>query len=135
MSETYPASRDVNFKDSLPLFFKNYVNFQERSSRGAFWWLVLWMLILGFAIGLVEAMLMPGLGPTDTGPLSSLFNLATLLPGIAITVRRLHDIGKSGWWILLTLTIIGIVLLIYWYCQPGQRADNTYGADKEAGVA
>jgi uncharacterized membrane protein YhaH (DUF805 family) len=53
--------------------------------------------------------------------------LATIIPGIAVTVRRLHDINKSGWWILIAFTVVGIIPLIYWYCQPGTPGKNQYG--------
>lgn len=62
-----------------------------------------------------------------------MFGLATLIPSLAISVRRLHDVGKSGWWLLIMFTIVGILLLLYWYVQPGQRAENKFGSDKEAG--
>ena len=68
-------------------------------------------------------------------PLNTLYSLAVLIPGIALSVRRLHDVGKLGWWFLIALTIIGILLLIYWYVQPGQREENQFGPDVEAGKA
>jgi uncharacterized membrane protein YhaH (DUF805 family) len=49
---------------------------------------------------------------------NGLFSLATLVPALSIGARRLHDIGKSGWWQLIMLTVIGVFLLIYWWCQP-----------------
>jgi uncharacterized membrane protein YhaH (DUF805 family) len=57
-----------------------------------------------------------------------LFGLATFLPGLAVTARRLHDIGRSGWWMLLWLVpLVGWIVLIVWYCQPGQPGTNQYG--------
>ena len=64
---------------------------------------------------------------------SNLFSLVTLLPGISLSVRRLHDINRSGWWLLLSITLIGLIPLIYWACQRGARVENDYGSDKEAG--
>ncbi len=125
------AHRHVSFGHSIVLFFKNYLNFQGRSSRGAYWWLVLASLIAGFILGIIEA-LMFGVEPDAAAPFSTLLTLATLIPSIALGVRRLHDIGRSGWWTLIFLTIIGIVLLIYWAAQPGERATNAYGPDVEA---
>ena len=65
---------------------------------------------------------------------SNLFSLVTLLPGILLSVRRLHDINRSGWWLLFSITLIGLVPLIYWACQRGDRVENDYGPDKEAGL-
>ena len=64
---------------------------------------------------------------------SNLLSLVTLVPSISLSVRRLHDINRSGWWFLLSITVIGLIPLIYWACQRGDRAENDYGSDKEAG--
>ena len=68
-----------------------------------------------------------------TGPLAIVFSLATLIPNLAVAIRRLHDVGRSGWWLLIMFTIVGILVLLYWYVQPGQRSENKFGPDKEAG--
>ena len=60
-------------------------------------------------------------------PVSTIYSLGALLPSLAVSARRLHDIGKSGWWMLIILTIIGIIPLIYWYCQPSTPGPNQYG--------
>jgi len=70
---------------------------------------------------------------SDTPPLSSLFSLATLLPTIAIGVRRLHDIDRTGWWWLIVLTLIGAILLFIWACMKGTTGPNRYGSDPLAG--
>ncbi|MEM1103752.1 MAG: DUF805 domain-containing protein, partial [Pseudomonadota bacterium] len=59
--------------------------------------------------------------------------LATRIPGIGLGVRRLHDIGRSGWWTLIAFTVIGLIPLIYWACQPGERSENRFGPDVEQG--
>ena len=64
---------------------------------------------------------------------TNLFSLVTLLPGISLSVRRLHDINKSGSWFLLSITLIGLIPLVHWACQRRDRAKNDYGSDKEAG--
>jgi len=135
MSETNTAAvyehRTVSFVESFSLFFKNYVDFKGRSARGAFWWWVLWSVLIGVVLGIADGIIVG----FDSGidPLSNLFSLATLIPGIALTVRRLHDVGKSGWWILLAFTIIGLLLLLFWYIQPADEGTNKYGDDVEAG--
>ncbi|MGR3434729.1 MAG: DUF805 domain-containing protein, partial [Shimia sp.] len=139
MSETahvlgYPPSRQVGFLESVPLFFKNYVNFKGRSSRGAYWW---W----GLASGLISIVLSGidgaifGFGPEDAEVFGTIFGLIVFLPNIALSVRRLHDVGRSGWWLLLYLTVIGILVIIWWAAQPGERETNRFGPDSEAGKA
>jgi uncharacterized membrane protein YhaH (DUF805 family) len=58
--------------------------------------------------------------------LSGIVNLAVTIPILAASSRRLHDVGKSGWWILITLTIVGIFLLIYWWAKEGESSPNKY---------
>jgi uncharacterized membrane protein YhaH (DUF805 family) len=68
--------------------------------------------------------------------LTGLLSLALLLPYLGIAVRRLHDTDRSGWWILIGLVpIVGIILLIVWYCTAGTAGPNTYGPDPKAGAA
>lgn len=133
MSETgigVPSDRIVSFQDAIKLGFSNYANFQGRSSRGAYWYFTLFMFVAGVVLGFIDGIIFSG---NALSPISSLFTLATFIPAIAIGVRRLHDIGKSGWWTLIALTGIGIILLIIWAVQAGDRNDNAHGPDKEAG--
>ena len=59
----------------------------------------------------------------------------TFLPGLALNVRRLHDINWTGWWILIVLTIIGLFVLLYWACKKGTEGPNRFGADRLAELA
>jgi uncharacterized membrane protein YhaH (DUF805 family) len=104
------------------------VNFQGRSSRGAYWWWVLFCILIDVVLTLLVR--------ASGASLSFLFGvwgLAIILPSIALGFRRLHDIGRSAWWLLIGITGIGVLLLIWWFCQPGQRATNRFGPDVEAG--
>ena len=139
MSETtpvldYPPSRKVGFVESVRLFFKNFANFKARSSRGAYWWWVLASALIAFVLGVVDGLVF-GFDPEDMEAFSNIFSLATLVPNIALSVRRLHDVGRSGWWLLLYLTVIGILVVLWWAIQPGERASNRFGPDSEAGKA
>ncbi|MCM1152702.1 MAG: DUF805 domain-containing protein [Muribaculum sp.] len=100
----------------------NYCNFNGRSSRSEYWWFCLFSFILGIIIGLIFR-------NHEAGSIvSGIISLAFLLPGLGISIRRLHDTGRSGWWILLALIpVIGSVILIVWYCQPSQPTANQYG--------
>ena len=108
-------------------FWKNYVNFSGRSRRAAYWYVVLMSLIIGIVLG-VLSYAVPALML-----LSYVYSLATLIPSIALCVRRLHDIGKCGWWWLLAFVpLVGAIILIVWFCRAGDTGDNAYGPDPKA---
>ena len=138
MSETsvrtagdYPPSREVGFAEAVKLFFKNYVDFKGRSSRGAYWWWALANALFTIGIGVLDGAIV-GFDATFD-PLGSIYSLLTFIPSIALTVRRLHDVGRSGWWLLLVFTIIGILVILFWSVQAGDRETNKFGPDAEAG--
>ena len=99
-----------------------YADFSGRAIRSQFWYFVLFSFIISFVLGIVDGMLF------GRQILSMIFNLAVLIPSIAIAVRRLHDLGKTGWWYLLIFVpLIGIIVLIVWFCMKGQTTKNQYG--------
>ncbi len=101
----------VSFPSAIKLGFQRYFEFSGRSTRAEYWWWGLFVIIAGSVLTGVDL----GIGTydveADSGLLSSVFGLATLIPGLAIGVRRLHDIDRSGWWILLWLIILLVVLV------------------------
>ena len=106
----------MNFVDAVKTCFSKYVGFEGRATRSEYWW---WVLFV-FAVAIV-------MGVLRLGMIGNLFSLATLLPSIAVGARRLHDIGKSGWWQLIALIpLIGWLVLIYWAVQPSE-GDNAFG--------
>lgn len=106
--------------------FDSYCRFQGRSSRSEYWWWVLFTFILGRALSLLELLL--GFSSTAAQATNGLLSLVLLLPGLGLSVRRLHDIGKSGWWILLGfIPLVGTIILIIWFAQNSQMQDNQYG--------
>lgn len=106
----------MNFVDAVKQCFTKYVGFEGRAPRSEYWWWVLFIIVVSIVLGSVRA-----------GLLANLFSLATLLPSLAVGARRLHDIGKSGWWQLVALIpLIGWILLIYWAVQPSE-GDNSHG--------
>lgn len=115
--------------------FANYANFSGRASRPEFWWWALSILILIIIVRIVDAYVVaPLLGFSATDdlagrPLSFILGLVLILPNLAMGVRRLHDTGRSGWWILIGLIpLIGSLILIYFYVQPSDEGDNDHGA-------
>ena len=116
----------MGFMDAVKKVYSNYVNFNGRAGRAEYWWFILFYVLVVIALGIIEtAMGMPDL-------LSSLFALASLLPSLGVAVRRLHDTGHSGWWVLLVLIpLIGFIILIFMsYIKPSV-GPNQYGEPAE----
>ena len=102
-------------------YIQNYANFKDRTNRSDFWWAFVGMLILNIIVSIVGGMIF-GTNDAGTNILSSIWSLATLIPGIALDVRRMHDIGKSGWAILISLVpLVGWIILLVWLCQPSKN--------------
>ena len=106
--------------------FKKYAVFSGRASRAEYWYFVLAMLIVGFSVGLVGAL--AGFTEAELELFSNLLSLAILLPSIAVGVRRMHDINKSGWFIIIP------IYNIYLAVQKGDVGPNQYGEDPYGGV-
>lgn len=101
---------------------KNYVGFQGRARRKEYWMFVLISTIISIVLTTLESML------DIYSFLSGLYSLAILLPSLAVGVRRLHDTGRSGWWLLISfIPLIGAIILIVFMCQDSQEFDNQYG--------
>ena len=116
MTEVQP----ISIVEATKLFFIRYADFNGRSRRSEFWWAQLTVGILGGVIG----MIIPNL--------SWIWSLAVLVPSIAISIRRLHDIGKSGWWYLIILIpLVGTIILLVWFCTDSTE-DNQWGPNPKA---
>jgi uncharacterized membrane protein YhaH (DUF805 family) len=107
---------------------KHYFDFNGRARRSEFWYFALVNLIIVIVLDVIGSILHLG------QVLGGLYNLAVLLPSLGVAVRRLHDTGRSGWWLLIALIpLVGWAVLIYWYCLEGPRSANEFGADPKAG--
>lgn len=114
--------RQVTFQEAIKSGFNKYCCFTGRASRSEYWWWVLFTFIVGAIVGVVF-----GDGTTGT-IISGLVSLALFLPGLGLGVRRLHDIGRSGWAILLALIpIVGAIILIIWFIKDSDPTPNAYG--------
>jgi uncharacterized membrane protein YhaH (DUF805 family) len=120
-----PARSDANtFLGALKDGFSRYVDFKTRSTRSQYWWWFVWSLLIDFAARFADSMM----GAGQTGPLGSLTFLVILIPSIALAIRRLHDIGRTGWWLLLIFVpFVGWIVLIVFYCTKTQEAANQWG--------
>jgi uncharacterized membrane protein YhaH (DUF805 family) len=101
---------------------KNYVGFRGRARRKEYWMFALINIIIGFVIGFVEGLV------NLVGIISTLYCLAIFLPSLAVGVRRLHDTGRSGWWLLISLIpLIGFIILLVFLCEDSKENKNQYG--------
>jgi uncharacterized membrane protein YhaH (DUF805 family) len=101
---------------------RNYVGFTGRARRKEYWMFFLINAIIAVVLAILETLIgIPGV-------LSTLYSLAIFLPSLGVTVRRLHDMGKSGWWILISLIpIIGGIILLIFTCLDSQPGTNKWG--------
>ena len=107
----------MNFVQAVQVCLRKYVDFEGRAARPEFWWFALFQVIV-----LVVAAMLGRAAYTIAG-------LALVLPSLGVGARRLHDMGKSGWYLLIHLIpVIGILVLIYFWVQPPQAESNNYGA-------
>jgi uncharacterized membrane protein YhaH (DUF805 family) len=106
--------------DAISTCFSKYVDFSGRATRAEYWWWVLVMGVGGSMVGEILNLIHPAVG--------SIVMLALLLPGLAVTVRRLHDVDRSGWWILCSLVpLIGWLVLVIFFVKGGSPRTNSYG--------
>ena len=127
----------VDFGTAVKLGFQRYVDFSGRSTRAEYWW---WGLLIT-VVGVLDAVIVSTFiadtltGNSSTfgwlgGLLETLFTLATIIPSLALSVRRLHDINRTGWWLLLSFVlVIGWIVLIVWAIERGDKGANKYGPD------
>ena len=117
---TLETSKAVSFSDAISLAFKNYLNFKGRSTRAEYWWFFLFTFTLSIVTQIIDSF-------SSLGVTNFISSLIVLLPSLAVGVRRLHDIGKSGWWLLLWFAVIvGWVILLVWSVRKSD-GPNKYG--------
>jgi uncharacterized membrane protein YhaH (DUF805 family) len=110
---------------------KKYADFSGRARRTEYWMFFLVNLLISIAATLLDRVLDTTFGSADQyGAFSLFYSLAVFIPGLAVAVRRLHDIGKSGWYILvLIIPLVGIIWLLILLVREGDRGANAYGED------
>jgi uncharacterized membrane protein YhaH (DUF805 family) len=119
------TSNGVTFSESIKICFSKYATFEGRAGRSEYWWFYLFTVLLNWGAGLVGAIV---LDQSTKGIFGLLVSIALLLPSLAVGARRLHDTGRSGWWLLLMLTCLGILPLIVWMATVGDKKNNRFGA-------
>ncbi|MDE6311146.1 MAG: DUF805 domain-containing protein [Muribaculaceae bacterium] len=116
----------VDFVTAVKLFFDNYANFKGRASRPEYWWAALFLFLVGLVLSFICGVL--GLSQTATYCVSGVWDLAVLLPSLAIVVRRLHDVGKGGgYFFVILIPLIGFFWLLALLISPSQLQPNRFG--------
>ena len=119
----------MNFWQAIASGFPNYVKFSGRASRSEYWFWFLFVLLGDLAAQILDA----GISFIQASAASLLvvvFYLVTLLPSLAVSIRRLHDIDRTGWWLLLFfIPLVGGIVLIVWFCFKGTSGYNRFGPD------
>ncbi|MDC4435799.1 DUF805 domain-containing protein [Acinetobacter baumannii] len=110
-----------NYQQAIFTCFKKFADFKGRARRREFWYFELFCVLLSLLLSFMNE------------DLATLAMLITLIPNIAVNVRRLHDINRSGWWMLIALVpIVGVLLLLFWAAQEGNPLANQYGESPKA---
>src|ERR1700678_995851 len=113
----------MNFVQAVSAGFSNYVKFSGRAIRSEYWYWVLFTALGNIVAGIIDAVI-------GTSVINPLFGLAVILPSIAVAIRRLHDLDRTGWWLLIGLIpLIGWIILIIWYCSRGTGGPKPLWAD------
>ena len=127
----------MSFGEAVQAGWRGYVDFSGRSSRSAYWWWVLFVFLVGIVANMLD-LIIPGASVftqsvgngqvVETGVISTIASLALLLPGLAVSIRRLHDTDRSGWWVLINIIpLIGWIVYLVFMLQAGTPGANRYG--------
>ena len=116
--------------------WKQYADFRGRARRKEYWYFVLFNALISAVLGGIDyAIISMTDGSVSFTFLSTIYSLAVLIPGLAVVVRRLHDVGRSGWWYLIGLIpLVGAIILLVWFFTEGQHFENAWGPDPKAPV-
>lgn len=112
----------MTFTQAIQSVFSQYATFSGRARRSEYWFFVLFNYVISAALGFLGRYMFL------FSILSGLYSLAVLIPSLAVTWRRLHDIGKGGgWYFMVLVPLVGWILLIIWLCRDSQPGENAYG--------
>lgn len=124
----------MTFTQTIPAVLSKYATFTGRAARPEFWWWTLFVLLLGVATSLIDHFFIASMLGFEAfteetpQPLSMLVSLGLMLPGLAVGVRRLHDLNRSGWWMFIILIpLIGVLVLLWWFVKKGNAGANEFG--------
>ena len=128
----------MGFATAVKSFWSNYTNFSGRARRSEYWFIQLFLILTNLAVAAIDLALMNGdferfIANGGGGIVGLIWILATLVPAVAVLIRRLHDTSRSGWWALVgLLPIVGGIILLVFTVQDSDSGDNTYGPSPKA---
>ena len=115
---------------------KKYATFSGRAQRAEYWYFVLFNILISIGLGVVDGVAGTYDAKAGVGLLGGLYALGVIIPSLAVAVRRLHDIGRSGWWMLIALVpLIGAIVLIVFFVKDSAPGDNAHGPNPKAAAA
>lgn len=123
----------MDFATAVKSFWANYRNFKGRARRSEYWFIQLFLILTNLAAAAIDLALMDGdvdrfIANGGGGIVGLIWIIATIVPALAVLVRRLHDIGKSGWWGLISLVpFVGAIVILVFTVQDSQAEVNSYG--------
>ncbi len=112
----------MDFAQAIRSGFKNYVGFDGRACRSEYWYWTLFTIVVSLAAAVLDSVI-------GLGFFSGVVSLGLFLPSLAVAFRRIHDIDRTAWWILLSFTVIGGLVLLVWFCLRGTTGQNRFGPD------
>ena len=118
----------------LDVLKNKYATFSGRARRKEYWMFLLINLVVSVALALIDS-LIGSVSESGMGLLSSVSSIGVLIPSLALSVRRLHDIGRTGWWVLISIIpVIGAVVLLVFMLLDSEPGSNRYGANPKEGI-
>ena len=121
----------MGFVEAISSGFSKYVTFSGRACRSEYWYWTLFAILVSIVAVVIDIVVFPDM---EMRPVNTIVGLALFLPGLAVAIRRLHDLDRTGWWFLIAFTGIGLILLLIWDCMKGTTGPNRYGPDPLGGV-
>ena len=118
----------MSMKEAVVSVFSNYATFKGRARRSEYWYFALFNFIVNMGFNMLASVFGDNLLGTIIIGLSGLYGLAVMIPSLAVSWRRLHDIGKSGgWYFIVLVPLVGGILYLIWTCRDSQSGDNRFG--------
>lgn len=112
------AGDKMGFGSAIATCMGKYADFTGRAARPEYWWFYLFTMLISWGATIAD----------HSGVVNGIVSLALLLPSLSACARRLHDTNRSGWWMLISLTVIGLIPLTIWLARQGNEQSNRYGA-------
>lgn len=119
----------MTMMQAIETCLRKYANFSGRAARSEYWYWNLFNMITVMALVVIDESLNPGEQVGLFSVVTGLVTIGLYLPTVAVYVRRLHDVDRSGWWMFIGLTGVGMIPLFYWTCIQGTQGPNRFGAD------